>query len=185
MKISTLTLRILSIVLLLFPVLATAQDADKQKLIEIEKSFAANPTAGPESVAVEKKYLYDGSLNQLTGTGRNGTLTKVRIIELSSKPDPSDPDVKTSAQVSDFHIDLYGPTALVSYKLTSTDTGHKDAALNTTDHYGCMDTFVKRNGNWYVIGNACAPSEPLPQSEWDAVKKAVAQQPKDVQEAYH
>jgi hypothetical protein len=185
MKISTVHLAALSLVLLLIPILASAQDVDKQKLIDIEKQFAANPNAGPEAAAVDKKYLYDGSLNQVTGTGKVGVLTKSRILELASKPDPNDPNVKTVANASDFHIDIYGPTALVTYKLTTTDTGHKDPALNTTDHYGCMDTFVKRNGNWYAIGNACAPSQPLPQSEWDAANNAMSHAPQDVQQAYH
>jgi hypothetical protein len=172
-------------VLLLFSVLANAQEADKQKLIAIEKEFAAHPNSGPEAVEIAKKYLYNGSLNQVTATGRVGTLPKSRVLELNAKPDPSDPDVKTTSEVSDFHVDLYGQTALVSYKVTTTDANHKDAALNTTDHYGCMDTFIKRAGNWYIVGNACSPSEPLPQSEWDAVKKAIAQTPKDIQAAYH
>ena len=175
----------LSIALFLFPLLAVAQDADKEKLTAIEKEFAAHPNPGPEATALSKKYLYDGSLNQLTGLGRIGALPKSRVLELVSKPDPSDPDVKSSLTISDIHVDLYGQTALVSYKVTGTDTGHKDPALNTTDHYGCMDTFIKRDGNWYSIGNACSPSEPLPQSEWEAAKKAVTQEPKDVQEAYH
>ena len=180
-----ITLQSLTIALFLCPMLAVGQDADKEKLIAIEKEFAANPNPGSEATAVGKKYLYDGSLNQLTGMGRVGTLSKARVLELNSKPDPSDPNVKTSAKVSDFHVDVYGQTALVSYKLTSSDTGHKDPSLNTTDHYGCMDTFLKRNGNWYAIGNACSPAEPLPQSEWEAAKKALSQAPKDVQEAYH
>jgi hypothetical protein len=185
MKTSTIAFRIVGVVLLLFPFVTTAQETDKQKLIDMEKDFAAHPNGGPETAALYKKYLYDGSLSQVTGMGRVGTLPKSRIVELGSKPDPSDPNVKTNAEASDFHVDLYGQTALVTYKLTTTDTGHKDPALNTTDHYGCMDTFVKRNGNWYAIGNACTPSEPLPQSEWEAVKKAITQEPKDIQEAYH
>jgi hypothetical protein len=184
-KISIVASRIFCVALVLFPLLAIAQEADKQKLIEIEKEFAAHPNAGPELAATYKKYLYDGSLSQVTGMGRIGTLPKARIVELGSKPDPSDPNVKSTQQPSDFHVDIYGQTALVTYKVTSTDTGHKDPALNTTDHYGCMDTYVKRNGNWYAIGNACAPSEPLSQSEWEAVKKARTTEPKDVQEAYH
>ena len=65
------------------------------------------------------------------------------------------------------------PNALVSYKMTSTDTGHKDPALNATDHY------------LYAVGNACSLSEPLPQAEWNAKKKAMSEMPKDVQQAYH
>jgi len=185
MKISSIAFAIIGIVLLLLPLAGVAQETDKQKLIAIEKEFAANPNPGTESVAVDKKYLYDGSLNQVTGMGRTGSLTKAQIIELSAKPNPADPDAKSTIEISDLHVDIYGDTALVRYKLTGTDTGHKDAALNATDHYGCMDTFIKRKGNWYAIGNACAPSDPLPQSEWDAAKKARADEPKQVQDAYH
>jgi hypothetical protein len=185
MKISGIALQVSSVALLLFPLMGSAQEADKQKLIEIEKDFAANPNAGPQAAEVSKKYLYDGSLNQVTATGRVGTLPKSRVVELNSKPDPSDPNAKTTIELSDFHVDIYGQTALVSYKQTSTDTGHKDAALDVTDHYGCMDTFVKRKGSWYAVGTACSPSEPMPQSEWDAAKKAREEQPKDLQSAYH
>lgn len=180
---TVLSVSALALFVLCFP--AQAQNADQQKLIEIEKAFAAQPTPGPEAASLAKQYLYEGSLNQLTPLGRVGTLPKSRIVELSSKPDPNDPNVKSSTTVSDFHVDVYGDAALVSYKLTETDTGHKDTALNTTDHFGCLDTFVKQNGQWTVVGNACSPSSPLPASEWTAVKKAMAQEPKDVQQAYH
>ena len=125
MKPLRLTLPICAIGLLVLTATAVAQDADKEKLIAIEKAFAANPDPGPQSAAVAKQYLYDGPLNQLTLTGRVGTLPKARVVELSAKPDPTDPNVKTSLTVSDFHVDIYGSTALVSYKQTNTDTGHK------------------------------------------------------------
>ena len=185
MKLARIALQICMIGMLLPSALAVAQDADKQRLIEIENAFASQPNPGAQAAAVTKRYFYDGALNQVTGMGRVGTLPKSRVVELFSKPDPADPTVKSSQKVSDLHVDIYRDTALVSYKLTNTDTGHKDPALNTTDHYGCLDTFVKRNGQWYVIGNACSPDSPLPQSEWDAVKKARTQEPKDVQKAYH
>lgn len=171
--------------LFLFAFVAKTQDADQQKLIEIEKTLAKQTTPGPDNAAAMKQYLYEGNLNQLNAIGRVGTLPKSRVVELSSKPDPNDPNVKSATTISDLHVDTYGDTALVSYKMTNTDTGHKDAGLNTTDHYGCLDTFVKRNGQWYVVGNACAPSAPLPATEWAAVKKAIAQEPKDLQDAYH
>jgi hypothetical protein len=185
MKPLRLTLPICAIGLLVLAATAVAQDADKEKLIEIENAFAANPDPGPQAAAVVKKYVYDGPTNQLTSLGRVGTLPKARIVELSSKPDPSDPNVKSSQKLSDFHVDIYGSTALVSYKQTTTDTGHKDPALNVTVHLGCLDTFVKANGAWYFIGGGCAPDAPVPQSVWDAAKKAMEQEPKDIQQAYH
>ena len=185
MKITVITLQICGMGVLLFSSAVLAQDADKQKLIEIEKVFAATATPGPESAAVAKQYFYYGPLVQLTGTGRIGTLPKARIVELVSKPDPSDPDVKTSGSISNIGVEFYGDTALVSYKYDNTDTGHKDAALNATDHYGCLDTFVKQKGQWLLAGSACARVGPIPQAEWAALKKARMQEPKDVQQAYH
>ena len=185
MKIQRIAFHIFLIAAFLCPVLTLAQDQDKQKLMEIEKAFASLTSPGPQMAATNRQYLYDGTLNQVTPLGQVGNLPKSRVVELASKPNPSDPDVKTSASISDLHVDLYGDTALVSYKMTGTDTGHKDPALNATDHFGCLDTFVKRGGRWYAIGNACSPSEPLAQAEWTAAKKAMDEAPKDVQEAYH
>jgi len=185
MKITGLTLQICVIGMLALSATVMAQDADKQKLMEIEKAFAANANPGPEAAAVAKQYFYDGPLPQLTGFGRIGTMPKARIVELYSKPDPSDPDVKSSANVSDIHVELYGDTALVMFKFTNTDTGHKDPALNTTNQYGCIDTFLKRNGQWYLAGDACAHEGPVSQAEWTAIKKARTQEPKDIQQAYH
>jgi hypothetical protein len=171
--------------LLSLTALAMAQDAEKQKMIDIEKAFAAAPTPGPQAAAVAKKYLYDGPLVQLTGHGQVGTLPKARVVDFMTKPDPSDPDVKSVQTVADVHVEIYGDTALVSYKMTNKDVGHKDAALNTTDHYGCLDTFVKSNGEWSIVGGACTPDQPQPQAEWTAAKKALSQAPKDIQDAYH
>ncbi|MGH9575236.1 MAG: hypothetical protein ACRD40_17115 [Candidatus Acidiferrales bacterium] len=178
-----LSLSAVGLFVLCFP--AKAQNADEQKLTEIENTLAKQTGPGPAEGAAMKQYLYEGNLNQLNAVGRVGTLPKSRVVELSSKPDPNDPNMKSATAISNVHVDMYGDTALVSYKVTNTDTGHKDAGLNATDHYGCLDTFVKRNGQWYVIGNACAPSAPLPASEWDAAKRAIAQEPKDLQNAYH
>jgi hypothetical protein len=185
MKSLRLTLPICALSLLVLASSAVAQDADKAKLIEIEKAFAASANPGPESAAVAKQYLYDGPLNQLTPMGRVGMLPKARVMEFFTAPDPTDPNVKTSVTLADFHVDLYGTTALVTYKQSNTDTGHKDPALNVTEHFGCLDTFVKRNAAWTIIGTACSPDQPIPQAVWDAVKKAMSQQPKDIQQAYH
>lgn len=185
MKSLRLTLPICALGLLVLASSAAAQDADKAKLIEIEKAFAVNANPGAKSAKVLKQYLYDGQLNQLTPMGRIGTLPKARVVDMFTAPDPSDPNVKTSVTLADFHVDLYGTTALVAYKQTNTDTGHKDPALNVTEHFGCLDTFVKRNAAWVIVGTACSPDQPIPQAVWDAVKKAMSQEPKDVQQAYH
>jgi hypothetical protein len=172
---------------------SSSQDADKQKLIEIEKALADNPASGPPATAVAKRYLYDGPLNHLTNFGRFGSFSKSKILGgyMQGKPfvypspddvidnkrdpsdptreDPSDPHIKHS-EAADLHVDVYGDTALVTYNQTNTDTGHKDPVLDTlfTIHSGCMDTFIKRNGQWYLIGTACSPNVAIPDWEWKA-----------------
>jgi len=185
MKLLRFTLPICVLALLVTASTALAQDADKSKLIEIEKAFAANANPGAKAAEVAKQNLYDGQLDQLTPMGRIGTLPKARVVEFFTAPDPADPNVKTSQTLADFHVDVYGTTALVAYKLSSTDTGHKDPALNVTQHLGCLDTFVKRNAAWALVGTACSADAPIPQSVWDASMKAISQEPKDIQQAYH
>jgi len=191
MKLKKLILQICATVILMPTALVVAQDADKQKLIAMEKAFADNPTSGRPATAVAKRYIYDGNVTHLTNFGRLRSMSKSAVLESymkglpfifpspddlmnnkrdpsdPSKPDPSKPHKKTT-QVFDLHADVYGDTALVSYNMTNTDTGNQDPKLDSAFHSGCLDTFVKRNGQWYLIGNACAPTSPFPQSVWDA-----------------
>jgi hypothetical protein len=192
MKLARIVLPIFAAGVLLSAALAVAQHADEQKLIEIEKAFATNPSSGQPAASVAKKYLYDGPLTHLTGFGRVASYPKAKVLEnyLLGRPwvfpspddllyktnDPSDPHVRTT-QVSDLQVGLYGETALVSYKMTNTDKGHKDSSLDSTYNYGCLDTFIKRSGQWYLIGTACSPNIPLPAAIWETVKKARTQQP--------
>jgi len=185
MKRLTLSIVVCTTVLLVMCAAAAAQTSDKAKLIAIEDAFAANSDPGAAAAAVAKKYIYDGPVTQLTAMGRIGTLRKSRVVELSSAPDPADPNVRSSSKLSDFDVEIYGATALVAYKQVSTDSGHKDAALNVTSRFGCLDTFVKTNGSWRWIGGACASDVPIPESVWNADKRSIAQEPQDVQQAYH
>ena len=185
MKSLRIVLPIYALGLLILAATAVAQDTDKDKLIAAEKAFAANPDPGEQSAAVAKQYIYDGNVSQLTPMGRIGTLPKARIVELSATANPADPDAKSAQELSDFRVDVYGTTALVSYRQTNTDTGHKDPALNATVHLTCLDTFVKSKGDWYVVGNACSPSTPISMAVREAIKKSMTEQPKDVQQAYH
>jgi hypothetical protein len=170
---------------LLLPSLAVAQDADKKQVMDIENAFSKNATNGPEAGAVAKKYVYDGQVLQLTGSGRIGALPKASVVELLGKPDPSDPNVKSTSMLSDLKVEIYGDTALATYKMANTDTGHKDAALDGTEHFGCMDTFVKRSGSWYNIANACSHEGPMSAARWAAIKKSRSTEPKEIQQAYH
>ena len=62
MKITVLSLKVCGMGVLPFSSAVMAQNAEKLKLIEIEKAFAATATPGPELAAVAKHYFYDGPL---------------------------------------------------------------------------------------------------------------------------
>jgi hypothetical protein len=165
----------LATLVLLACVLAVAQksdDADKQKLIDIEHKFAAIPSfASPEMTEALQKYLYDGTSSVVVLFGHLYHGPKSEAVAATKKPDPNDPDVKTSNKLSDLQVDTYGDTALVSYKVVETDSGHKLAVLNGDYSMTCLDTYLKRKGDWYLIGTSCVPNAPISQAQWDAFTK--------------
>jgi hypothetical protein len=163
---------ILATLVLLVCAFAVAQtnDADKQKLIDIEQQGAAAPSFNsPETGDFLQKYLYDGTTSVIVWFGRLYHNPKAVVVDFSKKPDPVDPDVRSINKLSDFQVDIYGDTALVSYKQVTTDSRHKIPVLNGDYTLTCLDTFVKRKSEWYAIGSACVPSAPISQSRWDAM----------------
>jgi hypothetical protein len=165
--------KILSTLVLLVCTFAVAQtnDVDKQKLSDIEQKFAAVPSFNsPEMTDALQKYMYDGTTSVVVLFGHLFRGPKSDAIA-ATKPDPNDPDVKSTAKISDLQVDIYGDTAIVSYKAVSTDSGHKNPALNGEYTVTALDTFVKRNGQWYLIGATNVPAAPLSQAQWDVFKK--------------
>jgi hypothetical protein len=155
-----------------FALAQQTSDADKQKLIDIEQKGAAiSSFNSPEMTDFLQKNAYDGTFSVVVTFGHLYHNPKADVIEFTKKPDPTDPDVKSINKLSDFQVDTYGDTALVTYKQVSTDSGHKLAVLNGDYHLTCLDTYVKRTGQWYLIGAACVPSAPISQAQWDANKQ--------------
>lgn len=145
---------------------------DQQKIIEIEQKLAAlTGFAGTEESAAFQKYLYEGEISLLDPLGRRYRMEKKDVVAEAAKPDPADPDAKSAYKVSDFQVDVYGDTALAGYKQITTDSGHKNQALNGEYPVNCLDTFIKRNDQWYALASACTPSAPITQAQWDAIKK--------------
>jgi hypothetical protein len=144
---------------LLAPLCMAAQDDDKAKLIAIEEEYAA-PPAGPPTPM--QKYMYPGPVMALAATGRVNITSKDKLLANQGRPNTADPDVKRHTQRTNYHVELYGDTALISYSQTVTETGHRDPALNVVRQTSCLDTFVKRDGSWYGISNACAPATSPP-----------------------
>ncbi len=171
---------ILAGLVLLVCVFAVAQktdDVDKQKLVDIERTGAAITSFNsPEMTDFFQKYLYDGPTSVVVFFGHLYHGPKSGAVD-ATKPDPNDPDVKTTNKLSDLQVDIYGDTALVSYKEVSTDRGHKNPALNADYTLTCLDTFVKRKGQWYLIGASSVPAVPMSQAQWDVFTKLSEQTP--------
>jgi hypothetical protein len=167
--------KILAALALLVCVLAVAQksdDADKQKLSDIEQKFTT--TSGfqtPEMTALLQKYLYDGATSVVVLSGHLFHAAKKADVIAATKPDPNDPNAKSTIKLSDLQADIYDDTALVSYKQVTIESGHKDPALNGEYITTNLDTFVKRKGEWYLIGASSVPAVPVMQAHWDAWKK--------------
>ncbi|HEV7219289.1 MAG: hypothetical protein ACHP8A_10175 [Terriglobales bacterium] len=150
----------------------SAGTPDQQKIIEIEQKLAASTgVAGQEESAAFQKYLYDGEISLVDPFGRRYRMEKKDVVAEAAKSDPTDPDAKSVYTVSDFQVDIYGDTALAGYKQITTDSGHKNQVLNGEYSVSCLDTFIKRNGQWYALASACTPSAPIAQAQWDAIKK--------------
>ena len=99
MKSLRIVLPIYAIGLLVLAATAVAQDTDKDKLIAIEKAFAAKPRSGREiRQRCQSSTFTTEHVIQLTPMGRIGSLPKARVVELSATPDPADPDVKSTAR---------------------------------------------------------------------------------------
>ena len=147
-------------VLLLSPLLA-AQDADKDKLIAIEQEYAA-PAPPPGTPTPMQKYMYDGPVMALNAQGRLNLTSKAQLLANRGRgnaANAANADVKRETKRENFHVELYDDTGLVTYNQTVVETGHSDPALNNkTTNTTCLDTFVKRDGNWYGIANSCAYS---------------------------
>src|SRR5437588_6561889 len=145
--------KILATVVLVLCATAFAQninDTDKQKLSDIEQKLAAITSFNsPEMTDAFQKYLYDGTTSVLVLSGHLYHGPKSDAVAATKKPDPNDPDVKSSTKLSDLQVDTYGDTALVSYKTVTTDSGHKNPALDTSYTLTSLDTCVNRKGQWY------------------------------------
>ena len=138
--------KILAALVLLGCVLAVGQksdDADKQKLSDIEHKFAAiSSFASPEMTDAFQKYLYDGTSSVVVLFGHLYHGPKSEAVAATKTPDPNDPDVKmTNKPPSRSTPWRYSQ----SYRRRA-DSGHKNPALNGDYHLTCLDTYLKRKG---------------------------------------
>jgi hypothetical protein len=163
MRVTRLAVQTCVVGLLFLPCIG-AQDADKQVLIDIEQEYASSAPLAPGAPTPAQKYMYDGPLMQLSAAGTYHVTSKSEILNGRGRgrgaANPAEALVKRETHRENFHVEIYSDTGLIGYNETITESGHQDPALNKIDYHACLDTFVKRDGKWYGISNACAPSKP-------------------------
>jgi len=105
--------------------------------------------------------IYTGSSGR-----RIGKSDILRDQRSASAPKPSDPATAYSAE--DIHIQQYGTTAIVAFRLVATT---RREGKTETANYLNTGTFLKRNSKWQVVSWQATR---MPRSEEDARKEVAA-----------
>ena len=103
--------------------------------------------AGKPGAAVHERFWAD----DLIYTGSSGRrVSKADILrDIRSAPDPSPNDPTVTYGAEDVRIQQYGSTAIVAFKLVARTDDH---GRTEVAHYLNTGTFVKRGGQWQVVG---------------------------------
>lgn len=156
------------------PVLASTDD-DVRTLTQIVINQNRITGVNPESIALAQSMLAD-TVTLVTPTGlvkyaqKDTFLAHLREVTT---------DARLSVEVSDVQVHLYGDTAIVTYQK---QIKHFQSSEGTpfmpglSDHpMSCMNTFVKRNGQWKAVATVAVSQGPVPDEVYKAVKTAFAQ----------
>jgi hypothetical protein len=158
------------------PVLA-ATDDDVKKLTDIEMNQTKVTGLNPASIAL----AFNQTADTFTLVGPTGIAKYVAKDALLALARGESADVKLSVAISDLQVHLYGDTAIVTYQRQIkqfASTENLPAGFNPTGRtFTCMDTFVKRNGEWKAIANAVVSQSPIPDEVYKAVKTEAARLP--------
>jgi ketosteroid isomerase-like protein len=75
----------------------------------------------------------------------------------------ADPDVKSTAEISDIKVRISGDTAIVTYSGTYSATGHKDSRYDVPNaKFVAADTWQKQAGQWKLLASTAVSTEPIP-----------------------
>jgi hypothetical protein len=129
----------------------------------------------PQSLALEERRLAD-TVTVVTPTGlvkyiqRDGFLANLRKETV---------DARLSIEVSHVQVHLYGDAAVVTYQKQLKQFTSEGAPAMMSGLIGhlisCMDTFVKRDGQWKAVATVGVSQSPLPDQLYKAVKTEATQ----------
>jgi hypothetical protein len=139
------------------PVLASSDD-DVKKLTEIVMQESKVSGLNPASIALEQKRLAD----TVTFVGATGVVKHLEKDALLATAGREASDLKFSIATSALQVHLYGDTAIVTYqreiKQFSSSENLPILANFVGRPFACIDTFIKRNGEWKAVARAWSPN---------------------------
>jgi hypothetical protein len=157
-------------------VLASTDD-DVKKLTDIEMNQAKMTGVNPASIALALSNTAE-TFTVVAPTGIVKYLAKDAMLALA-KGESS--DLKLSVAISDLQVHLYGETAIVTYQRQIKQFATSESLPGGFNPAGraftCMDTFVKRDGEWRAIANAVVSQSPIPDEVYKAAKTEAARLP--------
>ena len=147
-----MTLKLMKRILLSFLLLGfmagglRAQNApDAAELTKLLKDFLAG--AGRNDAAMHDRFWADDLIYTSAKGRRKGKADILRELREEAPPKPGDETTVYTAE--DIHIQQYGDTAIVAFRLVAT---MEKGGAKTVANYLNTGTFLKRTGKWQAVG---------------------------------
>ena len=147
-----------AVVIALVAVAAFAQSADEEKVIrKLEQEWPTHLGASQTDIDFTKRIMADRAII-IDNVGHIISLS-LSDVEAMAKADPG---VKSSGETTNLKIQFYGSdTAIATYNVHLTMTGHKDKKFDLESDLACLDVWKKVNGQWKAIGGTNTSTKPL------------------------
>ncbi|MDP9099140.1 MAG: nuclear transport factor 2 family protein [Verrucomicrobiota bacterium] len=134
------------LVLSFFPVMPAQTAPDAAELTKLLNEFLAG--ASKNDIAMHDRFWAD-ELVYTSALGRRKSKADImRELREETKATPKPEEGTAVYTAEDIHIQQYGDTAVVTFRLVATTD---KAGAQTVANYFNTGTFLKRNGKWQVI----------------------------------
>ena len=141
---------------------------DVRTLKQIEVDWAKHTGNDPASIRFADQHIADSS----TTVGMAGAIHHFARSEFLNGMKMMPPTLKTTLQISDVNVYLYGDTAIVTLHEQYTHSGEKVGAFNLANQpVTVTDTFIKRNGRWQAVAGVMTSRAPLPKAFYQAMRR--------------
>ena len=114
------------------------------ELTQLLKNFLAG--AGRNDATIHERFWADDLIYTSSAGRRMGKADIMKEVREEGAPKPGDETTVYSAE--DIHIQQYGDTAIVAFRLVGTT---EKAGQKTINNYLNTGTFLKRDGKWQAV----------------------------------